>query len=73
MAEEIDLTVQQIQAVAVTVEEHSPVVVRQLSGEEGNVEGDIYVTVLGTDHGHRVTPAGVVTDIGHTLPATKTP
>lgn len=70
MAESIELTPLQAAAVAVAAETHGPVIVRQLAGVDAHTPGDVYLTAIGTSAGLRITPAGEVTDIGETLPAT---
>lgn len=69
MADGIELTTDQIDALARIAAEHGNVLVRQLSGEGLHTTADVYVTVMGTSHGHRVTPSGQITDIGETQPA----
>jgi hypothetical protein len=68
MAESIRLTRDQLQALATIAGEDGTVIVHQLSDEPGDV-GDIYATVVGADHGQRITPSGGATDMGHTLSA----
>ncbi len=69
MADGIELTTRQLEALAGIAAEHGNVLVRQLSGEGLHTAADVYVTVMGTSHGQRVTPAGQITDIGETQPA----
>jgi hypothetical protein len=69
MAEGIELTAQQAGVVAKIASSMGPVVVRQLSDGDEPGPQDVYVTVAGTHHGRRITPAGEVSDMGETLPA----
>ncbi len=69
MADGIELTTHQLEALARIAADHGNVLVRQLSGEGVHTASDVYVTAMGTRHGHRVTPAGEITDIGETQPA----
>ena len=71
MAEGIELTPRQANAVAETASKGGAVVLRQLASEVAYVPRDVYVTVVGTHTGLRITPAGDVTSIGETLPATE--
>jgi hypothetical protein len=68
MADGIELTTYQLDVLADISAKNGNLLIRQLSGTESHTAADVYVTVIGASHGHRVTPDGHVTDIGDTLP-----
>jgi hypothetical protein len=70
MSTGIEITHAQAKTLATLSGWEGPLALHQLPNEqEGAMPGDLYVTPRGASSGFRIDPAGVMSDIGETLPA----